>query len=82
MNHKRTDAAWNTAYNQTNELRFGSWEYGAMEDISDVIGVPNTFIVNIHPHTWQKDAFLNADGSGLNTNKEGGQTIIIRNVQR
>ncbi|TWI02409.1 hypothetical protein IQ05_00662 [Flavobacterium tiangeerense] len=82
MNHKRTDAAWNTAYNQANEMRFGSWEYGAMEDISDVIGVPNTFIVNIHPHTWQKDAFLNADGSGLNTNKEGGQTLIIRNVQR
>lgn len=82
MNHKRTDAAWNEAYNQSGEMRFGSWEFGAMEDISDIIGVPNTFIVNIHPHTWQKDAFLNADGSGTNTNKEGGQTVIIRNVQR
>lgn len=82
MNHKRTDAAWNTMYNQTGEMRFGSWEYGAMEDISDIIGVPNTFIVNVHPHTWQKDAFLNADGSGLNTNKEGGQTLIIRNVEK
>jgi len=82
MNHKRTDATWNNTYNQSGEMRFGSWEYGAMEDISDVIGVPGTFYVNIHPHTWQKDAFLNADGSGLNTNKEGGQTIIIRNVQR
>jgi hypothetical protein len=82
MNHKRTDTAWNALYNPGNETRFGSWEFGAMEDISDVIGVPNTFIVNIHPHTWQKDAFSNADGSGLNTNKEGGQTIVIRNVQR
>jgi hypothetical protein len=82
MNHKRTDTAWNALYNPGNETRFGSWEFGAMEDISDVIGVPNTFIVNIHPHTWQKDAFLNADGSGLNTNKEGGQTIVIRNVQK
>ena len=82
MNHKRTDPAWNALYNPGNETRFGSWEFGAMEDISDVIGVPNTFIVNIHPHTWQKDAFSNADGSGLNTNKEGGQTIVIRNVQR
>lgn len=82
MNHKRTDAAWNEAYNQSGEMRFGSWEFGAMEDISDIIGVPDTFIVNIHPHTWQKDAFLNADGSGTNTNKEGGQTVIIRNVQR
>lgn len=82
MNHKRTDTAWNTLYNQSGEMRFGSWEFGAMQDISDIIGVPNTFMVNIHPHTWQKDAFLNADGSGVNTNKEGGQTVIIRNVQK
>ncbi|MBK0368821.1 alkaline phosphatase PhoX [Flavobacterium agrisoli] len=82
MNHKRNDATWNATYNQTGVMKFGSWEYGAMEDISDVIGVPNTFIVNIHPHTWQKDAFLNADGSGVSTNKEGGQTVIIRNVQK
>ena len=82
MNHKRTDTAWNGLYNQTGEMRFGSWEFGAMEDISDIIGVPDTFTVNIHPHTWQSDAFKNADGSGTQTNKEGGQTVIIRNVQR
>ncbi|MEL1240298.1 PhoX family protein [Flavobacterium flavipallidum] len=82
MNHKRDDAIWNANYNQTGVMKFGSWEYGAMEDISDVIGVPNTFLVNIHPHTWQKDAFQYADGSKVNTNKEGGQTVIIRNVQR
>lgn len=82
MNHKRTDAAWNSQFNQTGEMRFGSWEYGAMTDISDVIGVPGTFLVNVHPHTWQNDAFLNADGSGTNTNKEAGQTVIIRNVER
>ncbi|TDE27207.1 MULTISPECIES: alkaline phosphatase PhoX [Flavobacterium] len=82
MNHKRDDAAWNATYNQSGVMKFGSWEYGAMEDISDVIGVPNTFIVNVHPHTWQKDAFKNADGSGVNTNNEGGQTVIIRNVQK
>lgn len=82
MNHKRTDATWNSLYNQTGEMRFGSWEFGAMEDISDIIGVPDTFIVNIHPHTWKSEAFKNADGSGINTNIEGGQTVVIRNVQR
>jgi predicted phosphatase len=45
----------------------------------DAIEVPNTFIVNIHPHTWQKK-MLQMLMVGLNTNKEGGQTII-RNVQ-
>ncbi|KVV16065.1 alkaline phosphatase PhoX [Flavobacterium sp. TAB 87] len=82
MNHKRTDAAWNASYNQSGEMRFGSWEFGSMEDISNIIGVPNTFTVNIHSHTWQLDAFKNADGSGINKNKEGGQTVIIRNVER
>lgn len=83
MNHKREDATWNTTYNTAGgTMKLGSWEYGAMEDISDIIGVPNTFIVNIHPHTWQKEAFKYADGSKVNTNMEGGQTVIIRNVQK
>lgn len=82
MKHDRTNTAWNSMYNQANNNRFGSWEFGAMEDISETIGKPGTFYVNIHPHTWVKDAFGNADGSGVNTNKEGGQTVIITNVQK
>jgi hypothetical protein len=82
MKHDRTNAAWSTKYNTTGETKFGSWEWGAMIDISDIVGVPNTFLANIHPHTWQENKFLNADGSGTNTNKEGGQTIILRNVPR
>jgi hypothetical protein len=82
MNHKRTDTAWNALYNPVGEMKLGSWEFGAMEDISDIIGVPDTFTVNIHPHTWQSSDFKNADGSGTSSNIEGGQTVIIRNVQR
>jgi hypothetical protein len=82
MKHNRGDAAWNTKYNVVNETKFGSWEWGAMWDISDIIGIPNTFLANIHPHTWQDNKYLNADGSGTSTNKEGGQTIILRNVPR
>ncbi|QNA43317.1 alkaline phosphatase PhoX [Lacibacter sediminis] len=82
MNHKRTDAAWNSKYNTTNNNRLGSWEWGAMWDISDIIGVPGTFLANIHPHTWQDNKFFNPDGSGLNLNREGGQTVILRNVPR
>lgn len=53
-----------------------------MYDVSKEIGVPNTFLLNIHPHTWQNPAFANADGSGLNTNTEGGQTLIIGGVEK
>lgn len=83
MKHDRNNAEWQKNYNQSGQLqKFGSWEFGAMEDISDLIGVPNTFSVNIHSHTWQKDEFANADKAGVNKNKEGGQVVIIRNVER
>ncbi|WP_149695799.1 hypothetical protein [Chitinophaga sp. CF418] len=82
MNHRRTEAEFNNKYNPGNETRLGSWEYGAMYDISDLVGKPNTFVVNIHPHTWVDNKFANADGSGLTTNKEGGQTIIVTGVEK
>lgn len=81
-NHNRTDAAWNAKFNTVNENRKGSWEWGAMYDISNTVGIPNTFLLNIHPHTWQSNAFANADGSGQTTNREGGQTLILKGVNR
>lgn len=83
MKHNRDDAEWQKNYNQSGNLqKFGSWEFGAMEDISELVGIPNTFSVNIHSHTWQKDEFVDADKAGVNKNKEGGQVVIIRNVER
>ena len=84
MNHRRTDATFNAKYNPGNEQRLSSWEYGAMYDVSDLTGTPNTFLVNIHPHTWQDARFRNADGSGAaaNTNSEGGQVLIVRGVAK
>ncbi|WP_266364033.1 alkaline phosphatase PhoX [Tellurirhabdus rosea] len=82
MNHRRDDAAFNAKYNSVKSNNLSSWEYGAMYDISDIIGVPNTFAVNIHPHTWQDDKYLNSDGSGVSGNKEGGQVVIVRGVQK
>ena len=84
MDHRRTDAAFNTKYNPSNSQNKSSWEYGAMYDISDLVNTPNTFLVNIHPHTWQDARFRNADGSGAaaNTNSEGGQVVIVRGVAK
>ena len=82
MNHQRTNATFNAKYNTVNSSLLSSWEYGAMLDISDIIGKPNTFMVNIHPHTWQEDKFRNPDGSGLSTNREGGQTLIVRGISK
>ena len=82
MDHHRTDATFNAKYNPSNDTRLSSWEYGAMYDISELIGIPDVFVVNIHPHTWRDEKYRNPDGSGLVTNTEGGQTVIVRGVAR
>lgn len=82
MNHRRSDAQFNAKYNPSNSTNLSSWEYGAMIDVSDLTGKPNTFMINLHPHTWTSDKFANADGSGLTTNKEGGQTVIVTGIPR
>jgi hypothetical protein len=67
-----------------NRLKFGAWEHGAMVDISDVIGVPGTFTINIHSHTWiDGDKFLNpSKATSVQSYKSGGQTLILKNVPR
>jgi secreted PhoX family phosphatase len=85
MTHK--DAAMkNSKYNPTgaNQDKFGLWEHGAMEDISDVIGVPGTFTINIHAHTWiDGDKFLNpSKATSVQSYKSGGQTLLITKVPR
>ncbi|WP_234735081.1 PhoX family protein [Tellurirhabdus bombi] len=82
MNHRRNDPAFNAKYNPSNNQQLSSWEYGAMYDVSDLTGIPNTFLVNLHPHTWQDAKYANPDGSGLSTNREGGQVVIVRGVQK
>jgi len=86
MDHRRTDAVFNAKYNPANDIRLSSWEYGAMLDISDLTGIPDSFSINIHSHTWQSDSFLingkGVDGSGVINNKEGGQTVIVTGIAR
>ena len=82
MNHRRDDASFNAKYNSVGNNSLSTWEYGAMIDISDVVGIPETFMVNLHPHTWQDEKYKGADGSGISTNKEGGQTVIVQGIKQ
>ncbi len=82
MNHRRGDAAFEAKYNTTKTTSLSSWEYGAMYDISSLVNTPNTFLVNIHPHTWQEDKFKDADGSKVSGNREGGQVVIVRGIAK
>jgi secreted PhoX family phosphatase len=85
MTH-RDAAVQGTKYNPAgaNQNRYGLWEHGAMEDISDVIGVPGTFTINIHAHTWvEGDKFLNPSKAvSVQSYKSGGQTLLLTKVPR
>lgn len=73
-----------TRFNLGNDQRFATWEHGAMVDISETIGEPNTFLINIHAHTWvEGDRFLNpSKANSIQAYKSGGQTLILKGVPR
>jgi hypothetical protein len=82
LDHRRTapDAA---LYNVGGASRFGSWEYGAMVDISSLVGIPNTFIVCVQPHTWTGDKYKGVDGGTLRPNEnQASQLIVVRGLPR
>ncbi|MGJ8759857.1 MAG: hypothetical protein ACSHXA_04900 [Polaribacter sp.] len=55
-----------------------SGEFGALTDISDKVGVPDTFILNLQPHYWQSDDFVS---SSLPHN-QGGQIVLLKGLER
>jgi hypothetical protein len=76
LDHRRTatDAA---KYNVGKPSAFGDWEFGALIDISDVIGVPNTFALSVQPHTWTGDKYKGVDGGALRVNENQASQIVI-----
>ena len=61
-----------------------SGEFGALIDISDKVGEPGTFILNLQPHYWVNDTFQGRDGH-ISTDYEdnqGGQIVILKGLPR
>jgi hypothetical protein len=92
LDHRRTatdadkyNAVPGTGYPQpvAGKSGYGSWEYGAMWDISDIIGIENTFAVCIQPHSWRADKYINPDGGSIRTGEnQASQIIIIKGLPR
>lgn len=62
---------------------YGSWEYGAMIDVSDITGEANTFLLNVQPHTWTGDKYKNPDGGTIRVNEnQASQVLIIRGLPK
>lgn len=82
LDHRRNapDAA---KYNVGGTSEKGSWEYGALIDISDATGLPNTFALSIQPHSWRDAMFAGVDGgSKRKTENQGSEIVIIKGLPR
>lgn len=79
LDHRRGDAK----YNGASDSRKGSWEYGALIDISSQVGIDNVFMLCIQPHTWKGARYKNADGGTLRPAEEqASQIVIVKGLPR
>jgi len=61
----------------------GSWEYGAMIDISDIVGIDDVFMLCVQPHSWRYPEFAGVDGGALRAaENQGSQIVIIKGLAR
>jgi hypothetical protein len=76
---KETDA---TKYNaEPSDL--GDWEYGALIDVSDQLGLDDTFLLSLQPHTWYADKYKGADGGTLRPiEDQASQIVLIKGLSR
>ncbi|MGB7393643.1 MAG: hypothetical protein WA913_04550 [Pricia sp.] len=71
-----------------------SGEFGALVDISDKVGIDDTFLLNLQPHYWEDDDFKSVDGhdmesdrpdaiaAGAREDDQGGQIVILKGLPR
>jgi hypothetical protein len=82
LNHFRTDPTLSALFGSAASTK-GSWEYGALIDVSSTIGVDNTFLLSIQPHTWRSDEFKGVDGGSLRPNEnQGSQIVLIKGLPK
>jgi hypothetical protein len=92
LNHHRGDAAYqkynmsrvnDTTYTALSTSSKGSWEYGALIDISDIVGIDDVFMLSVQPHSWVGRRYKNADGGTLATSEsQGSQILLIKGLPR
>lgn len=84
LDHRRNEAdketynrnSAGTAYQNSNP---GSWEYGAMIDISHLTGTENQFLFALQPHTWRGEKYRAVDGGTVRPNERQASMIIVGN---
>jgi hypothetical protein len=63
--------------------QFGDWEYGALIDISEQVGIEDTFMLSVQPHTWTGDKYKGVDGGTNRPNeKQASQILVLKGLAR
>jgi hypothetical protein len=82
LDHRRT-AADAAKYNVGGASALGSWEYGALIDVSEQLGIDDTFLLSIQPHSWNGDRYKNVDGgNGRPNENQASQIVVIKGLAR
>lgn len=82
MDHRRT-AVDADKYNVGGISAFGDWEYGALIDVSEQLGIDDTFLLSVQPHTWRGDKYKGVDGGTLRTSEnQASQIVLIKGLAR
>lgn len=82
LDHRRTesDAA---KYNVGGTSKFGDWEYGALIDVSEQLGIEDTFLLSVQPHTWTGTQYKGVDGgTGRPNEQQASQIVLIKGLPR
>ncbi len=82
LDHRRTesDAA---KYNVGGTSKFGDWEYGALIDVSEQLGIDDTFLLSVQPHTWTDVKYKGVDGgTGRPNEQQASQIVLIKGLAR
>jgi hypothetical protein len=61
-----------------------SGEFGALTDVSEKVGVPGTFMLNLQPHYWEDESFKGRDGhiNASYEDNQGGQIVLLQGLPR
>ncbi|HYF04136.1 MAG TPA: hypothetical protein VEC36_12205 [Patescibacteria group bacterium] len=79
LDHKRGDAK----YNVGGDSKFGTWEYGALIDVSAETSSANTFMLAVQPHSWRGDKYKNPDsGSKRPDENQASQILMLKGLPK
>jgi hypothetical protein len=82
LDHRRLSADAEK-YNANGISKYGDWEYGALIDVSEQLGVEDTFLLSVQPHSWKGTHYKGVDGGTNRPNEDqASQIVVIKGLAR